>query len=314
MADGHAASMVPAGVSHPHAVEDLVHSPASTHFDPEPSPLMHGSPRSTHSHSRRPTWCNSPANTESSAQLHLPSFSDMFNDRPVMGATCDSNGFGQGQQGQPAQIPPPSHQLPQPHQQTNVSRPALKHETSSTGSMGSSASMFSYQRTPSESFVPIHALLSSGSGSESGYEAQHAPHLGQQKVVQGHQYPFPPMGHAAYGATGTAAGAGPVSAPVSNAPSLLNGSHDSNHGRHNLQTDRSIGQQRPPLSGLHHATSSSSGATDGSYGSHASSRTSPSTHDYSGVSSSDAYGKNKEGFDGMNALLRAGEIVGRRGE
>ncbi|ROT36832.1 hypothetical protein SODALDRAFT_361656 [Sodiomyces alkalinus F11] len=299
--------------SHQETIEDMVPSPASTHFDLEPSPLAHGSSGSAHSHSRRPTWSNSPANTENNTQLHLPSFSDMFNhDRQVMsgvgmgmGMASENSGFvgfGQGQQHASPHLPqlaPPQqmpHQMPQ---QANVGRPLVKHESPSTGSMGSSScSMFSYQRTPSEASLPIHALLSSRSGSDSGYEGQPGSYVGQQQEIQGNQYPFPHFGQAAH------------AIPPPGAPGIMNGSHDSRPGR---QAGGAVAH-RPPLAGLQHMSSSSSGVTEASPGSHSSSQTSLSVYDNGGVSNNDMNTKGKEEFDGMNALLRAGEIVGRREE
>ncbi|EFQ26250.1 HMG box protein [Colletotrichum graminicola M1.001] len=128
---------VPTPISHHHIADDAVHSPTSTQFDRESlhsaSPQMAG-----------PT-------------THLPSLSDMFSNGRVMNGVSrspEANGLGG--------FAPPQHP-------GSSVPPPLKHEYSSTGSSTSSGS---YPRTPSESSLPIHALLSNKPPLASPYELQ----------------------------------------------------------------------------------------------------------------------------------------------
>ncbi|WYZ34674.1 hypothetical protein EsH8_I_000950 [Colletotrichum jinshuiense] len=153
-------TVMPTPVLHHHPTDDSVHSPTSTQFDRESAHST--SPRASQSRSRRPTWTESQVNAEATG-MHLPSLSDVFsNGRGLNGVSRspEVNGFGG--------FPPPQHP-------SSSIPPPLKHEYVSTGSSASSGSGQSYPRTPSESSLPIHALLSNKASSAPVFELQPSP-------------------------------------------------------------------------------------------------------------------------------------------
>ncbi|KXH61141.1 HMG box protein [Colletotrichum salicis] len=140
-------TVVPTPISHHHHPNDeSVHSPASVQFDGES--LHSTSPHTAQTRNHRPTWTEAPVRPEPVALPHLPSLSDVFNNgRGLNGVSRspEANGFGG--------FAPPTHAGPS-------APPSLKHEYSSAGSISSSGSGLLFPRTPSESSLPIHALLS----------------------------------------------------------------------------------------------------------------------------------------------------------
>ncbi|KAK2002215.1 HMG box protein [Colletotrichum falcatum] len=264
---------VPTPISHHHVADDAVHSPTSTQFDRES--LHSTSPRASQNRSRRPTWTDNPLGTEMTGPTtHLPSLSDMFsNGRGMNGVSRspEANGFGG--------FAPPQHP-------SSSVPPPLKHEYSSTGSSTSSGS---YPRTPSESSLPIHALLSSKPPLASPYDLQPSaftagpPTLPEQKPV------FAGKPQSSHGA--------------------MNGTH--NHPSHSFPPKlmRFQGFHSPPPALLRFQSSSSSGTEGSIASSHASS------HASSYASSQTSLGVHERSdpkLDGMSALVRAGEIVNRR--
>ncbi|KAF3343391.1 26S proteasome regulatory subunit rpn12 [Verticillium dahliae VDG2] len=260
--------------SHQDSIEEPVQSPASTAFELERSPTMssgspHGSPRRT----RCPTWSDTQASPENGAPPHLPSLPDVFNDDRMTGVTRTS------------EIPAFGGYMPR---QTSIEHhaptmPPLKHEISS-GNVASSNSGFSYNRTPNNTSLPIHAPMSSSrSGSSPSFESCLMP-VYRQQMTSDQTLPFPAAKPPVSGATGVVSGRSAAYSwpkPWTNA----------------------ISEHRapPPLTKI--PSSGSSGTTDVST---MLSRTSIGVHNSTGASS-----KADANLDGMNALLRAGEIVGR---
>ncbi|CCF47205.1 HMG box protein [Colletotrichum higginsianum] len=240
---------VPTPISHHHATDDAVHSPTSIQFDRES--LHSASPLG-------PT-------------THLPSLSDVFsNGRGGMNGVSrspEANGFGS--------FAPPQHPG------TSIP-PPLKHEYSSTGS---SASSGSYPRTPSESSLPIHALLSNKPPLASPYELQSSPFTAAPLPLQDQKPIF----------------TGQLQGPHGPMNGILNhSSHSFPQGLMRFQ-----GYHSPPPALLRFQSSSSSG-TDGSMA---------SSHASSHASSQISLGVGERSdpkLDGMSALVRAGEIVNRR--
>lgn len=152
---------VPTPISHHHPNDDSVHSPASVQFDRES--LHSTSPRTSQTRNHRPTWTEAPAKPEPVTLPHLPSLSDVFNNGRGLNGVSRSpepNGFGS--------FAPPTHPGPS-------APPSLKHEYSSAGSISSSGSGLSYPRTPGESSLPIHALLSNKTLPGPPFELQPSP-------------------------------------------------------------------------------------------------------------------------------------------
>ncbi|KAK1657184.1 HMG box protein [Colletotrichum godetiae] len=246
---------VPTPISHHHHPnDDSVHSPASVQFDRE----------SLHSTSPQPV-----------ALPHLPSLSDVFNNgRGLNGVSRspEANGFGG--------FAPPTHAGPS-------APPTLKHEYSSAGSISSSGSGLSFPRTPSESSLPIHALLSNKTLPGPPFELQPSPFSTVPPTgpppLQEQKPPF----------------AGQQQAPIG----ASNGTHGQPKQGFPQRLMRFQGYQSPPA--LLRFQSTSSTGTDGSNVSQAS----------SGASSSTSLGvqeRSDSKLDGMSALVRAGEIVNRR--
>ncbi|WQF77986.1 Putative sterile alpha motif domain, High mobility group box domain-containing protein [Colletotrichum destructivum] len=261
---------VPTPISHHHVTDDAVHSPTSIQFDRES--LHSASPRASQSRSRRPTWTENQLMPEVvGPTTHLPSLSDVFsNGRGGMNGVSrspEANGFGS--------FAPPQHPG------TSIP-PPLKHEYSSTGS---SASSGSYPRTPSESSLPIHALLSNKPPLASPYELQSSPFTAAPLPLQDQKPIFTGQLQGPHG-------------PMNGIP---------NHSSHSFPQGlmRFQGYHSPPPALLRFQSSSSSG-TDGSMA---------SSHASSHASSQISLGVGERSdpkLDGMSALVRAGEIVNRR--
>lgn len=164
--------------------EHLVLSPGTGYFDrgmDEQSPGCYvGSPRDgssqpasgLHTLRREPAYVDAARNEASGPPRHLPSFSDMFDGRPM------SNGLNPSSveaAGPTFGVFPRGHQtaspVPTPSLSGSDSRPpSLRKEQSSAGSI-SSGSSYSYPRTPIEGPLPIHALLAGGGKPMAPYEA-----------------------------------------------------------------------------------------------------------------------------------------------
>lgn len=256
-----------------HSTDEPMHSPTSVHFErDEMSPVMQHT--SPGHRTRQPPW-DGQVNPDNGAQQHnLPSLSDMFSDRMTGVTRTPENGVYGG-------FAPNGHAPPPP---------ALKHEPSG-GSMGSgsSSSGMSYPRTPSDAALPIHALLSNKSGPAPVYSS---PPSG----LFHHQMGSDPR---------LSMSSMPAGPPPHNG---MNGQSISSTSDRSVLTLLPGHASKPPL--MKHSSTGSSGATEdsgvSSGGSITSSRTSFSVHDSVGN------GKPKSSLDGMDALLRAGEIVGRR--
>ncbi|EGY18635.1 uncharacterized protein VDAG_09161 [Verticillium dahliae VdLs.17] len=251
--------------SHQHSIEEPVHSPASTAFELERSPIMlSGSPHGSQWRTRSLTWSDAQASPENGVPPHLPSLPDVFNDGRMAGVarTSDNPAFGGYM---------PSQTSMARHSQT---MPLLKHKMSSN-------SGFSYNRTPSDASLPIHALLSSSrSGSSPPFESYSMPFYGQQ-TTSDQTLPFP------------------ATTPISGATGVVSG-RPTAYSWPEPWTNV-ISERRPPPPLTKNSSSGSSRTTD------VSTTTSISVHDSAGTSA-----KADANLDGMNALLRAGEIVGRR--
>jgi len=264
---------VPTPISHHHIADDAVHSPTSTQFDRES--LHSTSPRASQNRSRRPTWTDNPLSTEMAGPTtHLPSLSDMFSNGRVMNGVArspESNGLGG--------FAPPQHP-------GSSVPPPLKHEYSSTGSSTSSGS---YPRTPSESSLPIHALLSNKPPLASPYELQPSAFTTGPMALSDQKPVFTGQLQSSHGA--------------------VNGTHT--HPSHSFPPKlmRFQGYHSPPPALLRFQSSSSSGTEGSIASSHASSLAS------SHASSQTSLGVQERSdpkLDGMSALVRAGEIVNRR--
>jgi hypothetical protein len=122
------------------------------------------SPRDSHRrHTRgKPSWKES-GRTEKSRQ-YLPSLSDMLDDGrmgvPVSTAS-EGNPYSSGfvAPHHPRSVPEPPNVIPAAPSRA----PLLRHEPSSSGSIGSISPATSFARTPGEGSLPIHALLSNHS-------------------------------------------------------------------------------------------------------------------------------------------------------
>ncbi|OLN88818.1 High mobility group protein B3 [Colletotrichum chlorophyti] len=261
---------VPTPISHHHPNDDSVHSPTSTQFDRES--LQSTSPRASQGRSRRPTWTEAQLVPEAAVQTHLPSLSDVFsNGRGLNGVSRspEANGFCSFASSQNSGTPVP---------------PPLKHEYASTGSSASSGSGPSYPRTPSDTSLPIHALLSNKAAPSSVYDSQQLPFKSGPPL----QDQKPVFGHTPQGVHGTVNGTS--SHPSTNFPSGLM---------------RFQGYHSPPPALLRYQSSSSSGTDASLVSSHASSHASSQT-------SLGVHERTDPKLDGMSALVRAGEIVNRR--
>ncbi|KAJ9142107.1 High mobility group protein B3 [Pleurostoma richardsiae] len=181
--------------------EDPLNSPSiKGYFDPragEPSPGASGSPHEVsslpprHPPSRRnSSWLDGPRAEPAMPPRHLPSFSDMFDNRaPINGVHhSDVGGFNpfqrSHQSGSPASAPSVNSAGSKP--------PSLRKEQSSAGSI-SSASSYSYPRTPIDGPLPIHALLTGGKP-VSGHDAAVANSIHEGNLSSpDDRTPFPPF-------------------------------------------------------------------------------------------------------------------------
>jgi len=245
--------------------------------DNGPSPRTNhfdsGSPRDTHS--RRPPSWPSRNRTESSHQP-LPSLSDMLDDgkKNVDTPMVDASAYASGHAASGQMRLVGDGPTVLPPSRT----PMLRHEPSSGGTTASSNSSTSINRIPGEGPLPIHALLADRTMSDTPDFIDKQPQ---------------PM---------------PIAVAAANADDRRDPSFKIGHG------PRGYGMHGPGS-----VDASEASANVGRTGFQAESsafkhmKVEQSGEDVlmTAVTPTDDNGKG--GFDGMSALLRAGEIVGRRG-
>jgi hypothetical protein len=140
------------------ALDDAVHSP----FDRRPSeqsPVVGPSPRDHGAaHRRASLWHDDQPLEQNGQPRHLPSLSDVFDNGPPLSSRHSSSdltsypfprSYSRDSAGPPPDLVEGNRKAP----------PKLNKEQSSAGSI-SSASSYSFPRTPVEGSLPIHALLS----------------------------------------------------------------------------------------------------------------------------------------------------------
>lgn len=277
--------------------EDSLNSPGTHYFDrrPEQSPTLGMSPRdvsvqpSRHSSQRSSAWLDGHRTDPTSGPKSLPSFSDMFEGRAL------ANGTPHSAEGTPSfNAPPPSHSSGSPVpslMKYEAGPPTLKKQQSSAGSI-SSASSYSIPRTPIDGPLPIHALLTGG---KPAYEAFHSTPVQHGGLItpddRAAVFLSPPQDR-------TPSDTVPTGYPF---PPLATGHPD--------RTLPGMGADRPkesfytgPQAPASHATMPHPPPPTpfGRGRDSLPSGTPPSRN-----------GKGDANLDGMSALLRAGEIVGR---
>lgn len=113
-------------------------------------------------------WMDDQQLKHPSAQRHLPSLSDVFEDQRLMGSGRPSDGNGYGYQRERIHNNSPGPLPSLGGSEDARSPPILRHDQSSAGST-SSGSSYGYPRTPLDGPMPIHALLASNpSGNGNG--------------------------------------------------------------------------------------------------------------------------------------------------
>lgn len=282
--------------------EDSLNSPGTHYFDrrPEQSPILGMSPRdvsvhpSRHSSQRSSAWIDGPRPEPAPGPKSLPSFSDMFEGRALANGTPHSaDGSTPG-----FNPPPTSHSSGSPVPSLikyESGPPTLKKQQSSAGSI-SSASSYSIPRTPIDGPLPIHALLSGGKPLPM-YDGAHSTPLAHSGLMTPDDraavflsppqdrtpsdiaptgYPFPPLA------------GGPVvdrGLPVIPADRANEGFYN---GPQPLTPHSNMPHPPPPPVPFGRGRETLPGGA-------------PSSRS----------GKGDASLDGMSALLRAGEIVGR---
>lgn len=154
IAESQQSSTTPTLASQSNSAEDSMSSPRPGHLET--------SPREPHRrHARRPSSWRESGSGRGESHQHLPSLSDMLDDgrmgMPVSTAS-EGNPYSSGfvATNQPRSVPEPPNVLPA----APPRMPLLRHDQSSTGSIGSVSPATSFARTPGEGPLPIHALLS----------------------------------------------------------------------------------------------------------------------------------------------------------
>lgn len=153
--------------------EEPLRSPATATLDRhsvERSPTFSTSSRDLPAMQGRPhlNWMDDQQLKHPSAQRHLPSLSDVFENQRLMGPgrPTDGNGYGYQRERINNNSPGPLPSLG--GSEDARSPPMLRHDQSSAGST-SSGSSYGYPRTPLDGPMPIHALLASNpSGNGNG--------------------------------------------------------------------------------------------------------------------------------------------------
>jgi hypothetical protein len=167
-------SGIPSISQHP-SLDESVTSPSAAldHFS-ERSPTFSTSPRDVSiGRSRRNSgWIDDAPGS----QRHLPSLSDVFDNRSEVNGFPFHRGLLTES---PAAVPGLTESKP----------PSLRKEQSSAGS-NSSASSYSYPRTPIEGSLPIHALLGSSKSSHP-YDAAQPPLYQSGPISHEPKQPFP---------------------------------------------------------------------------------------------------------------------------
>jgi hypothetical protein len=156
VAESQHSSTTPTLLSQANSNDDTMSSPRGNHFDA-------GSPRETihQTSTRQQSWRDGGRGAETSHQQHLPSLSNMLEDgRKGMPVSSGSEGnpYSSGfvAANHPRSVPEVPNVLPSAPPKV----PLLRHEPSSTSSVGSVSPAGSFARTPGEGPLPIHALLS----------------------------------------------------------------------------------------------------------------------------------------------------------
>ncbi|CAG7554522.1 unnamed protein product [Fusarium equiseti] len=156
VAESQHSSTTPTLLSQANSNDDTMSSPRGNNFDA-------GSPREfNHQPStRQQAWREGVRGSDVSQQQHLPSLSNMLEDgRKGMPVSSGSEGnpYSSGfvAANHPRSVPEVPNVLPSAPPKV----PLLRHEPSSTSSVGSISPAASYARTPGEGPLPIHALLS----------------------------------------------------------------------------------------------------------------------------------------------------------
>lgn len=149
-------STTPTLLSQANSNDDTMSSPRANHLDS-------GSPREPNhqTSTRQQSWREGVRGAEPSQQQHLPSLSNMLEDgRKGMPISSGSEGnpYSSGfvAANHPRSVPEVPNVLPS----APPKMPRLRHEPSSTSSIGSISPAASFSRTPGEGPLPIHALLS----------------------------------------------------------------------------------------------------------------------------------------------------------
>ncbi|KAK3328957.1 hypothetical protein B0H66DRAFT_571680 [Apodospora peruviana] len=273
----HSASMTPA--SYHASLDDSINSPKTIKTErhsTDRSPTFSTSPSDLPPFSGRrdSNWGEDQRIDQSGGPRHLPSLSDVFESPGILSSLAPSNEAN----GFPF---PRTHNSPGPPPglvSGDGRIPTFRHEQSSAGSTSSSSS-FGYPRTPIEGSLPIHALL--GPKPNHGFETsqhQSAFQSGSSSVEQ--KQPF------------THQGPNGMGLPMING-STSNYTDNDSKGYHK---DASVSHGPPPVT--------TNGVSSGYGGGRKA--TPPAA-----VNSSHER-KHDSKFDGMSALLRAGEIVDQR--
>lgn len=156
VAESQHSSTTPTLLSQTNSNDDAMSSPRGTNFDAG-SPRDLGHQPST----RQQVWREGIRGADVSQQQHLPSLSNMLEDgRKGMPVSSGSEGnpYSSGfvAANHPRSVPEVPNVLPSAPPKV----PLLRHEPSSTSSVGSISPAASFARTPGEGPLPIHALLS----------------------------------------------------------------------------------------------------------------------------------------------------------
>lgn len=156
----------------PISPEEPLRSPATATLDrhsAERSPTFSTSSRDLPAMQGRPhlNWTDDQQLKHPSAQRHLPSLSDVFENQRLMGPgrPTDGNGYGYQRERINNNSPGPLPSLG--GSEDARSPPMLRHDQSSAGST-SSGSSYGYPRTPLDGPMPIHALLASNPSGNGG--------------------------------------------------------------------------------------------------------------------------------------------------
>ncbi|RBR03571.1 uncharacterized protein FIESC28_11742 [Fusarium coffeatum] len=156
VAESQHSSTTPTLLSQANSNDDTMSSPRGTNFDAG-SPRDLGHQPST----RQQVWREGIRGADVSQQQHLPSLSNMLEDgRKGMPVSSGSEGNPYSSGFVAANHPRSVPEIPNVLPSAPPKVPLLRHEPSSTSSVGSISPAASFARTPGEGPLPIHALLS----------------------------------------------------------------------------------------------------------------------------------------------------------